>query len=246
MNIKKVLSLAFAMLMLFSITACAGQSVINETNKGTTSETAASSETSETGTEADYKTNEADETAMGDSKTLIAYFSLPETEGDAAKDSTITVDGETLGNTEYVARLIQEATGADVFRIEAQVPYTIDDHDALIDYAKQEQTDDARPAISDTIDNFENYDTVFIGYPIWWSDLPMIMYTFLESYDFSGKDVYLFSTNGGSGLADTVNTITEKLNDTNVNENAFQLHRNDMETAPDEVSRWLGVLDLDL
>lgn len=133
-----------------------------------------------------------------------------------------------------------------MFRIEAQVPYITDDHKALIDYAKQEQNDDARPAISDTIDNFENYDTVFIGYPIWWSDLPMIMYTFLESYDFSGKDVYLFSTNGGSGLADTVNTITEKLNDTNANENAFQLHRNDMETAPDEVSRWLGVLDLDL
>lgn len=62
----------------------------------------------------------------------------------------------------------------------------------------------------------------------------------------AGQDVYLFSTNGGSGLADTVNTITEKLNDTNVNENAFQLHRNDMETAPDEVSRWLGVLDLNL
>lgn len=126
---------------------------------------------------------------MGDSKTLITYFSLPETEGDATKDSTITVDGETLGNTEYVARLFQEATGADVFRIEDQVPYTIDNHNALIDYAKQKQTDDARPTISDTIDNFENYDTVFIGYPIWWIDLPMIMYTFLESYDFSRKDV---------------------------------------------------------
>ena len=246
MKIRKILPLALAMLMLFSITACAGQSVINETNKDTTPETAASSETSETGTEADSKTDEADETATGDSKTLIAYFSLPETEGDAAEDSTITVDGETLGNTEYVARLIQEATGADVFRIEAQVPYTTDDHDALIDYAKQEQNDDARPAISDTIDNFENYDTVFIGYPIWWSDLPMIMYTFLESYDFSGKDVYLFSTNGGSGLADTVNTITGKLTSANVNENAFQLHRNDMETAPDEVTRWLGKLDSDL
>lgn len=237
MNIKKVLSLAFAMLMLFSITACAGQSVINETNKSTTSETAASSETSETGTVADYKTNEADETAMGDSKTLIAYFSLPETEGDAEDDSTITVDGKKLGNTEYVASLIQEATGADVFRIEAEVPYITDDHAALIEYAKDEQTNDARPAIADTIENFDDYDTVFIGYPIWWSDLPMIMYTFLESYDFSGKDVYLFSTNGGSGLAGTVGTISEKLSSANVNSDAFQLHRNDMETAPDEVSR---------
>lgn len=234
MKIRKILSLALAMLMLLSVTACAGQRGNNETNEKAAAET-----------ESDEK-DETGEAASGVSKTLIAYFSLPETEGDAAEDSTITVDGETLGNTEYVARLIQDATGADVFRIEAEVPYITDDHDALIDYAKQEQNNDARPAIADTIDHFDDYGTVFIGYPIWWSDLPMIMYTFLESYDFEGKDVYLFSTNGGSGLAGTVGTITDKLDSARVNENAFQLNREEMESAPDEVTRWLGELDLDL
>lgn len=181
--------------------------------------------------------NENDVANIG--KTLVTYFSLPETTGDAKEDSTINVNGENLGNTQYVANLIQEHTGADMFRIEAVKEYNISDHQALIADAQEEQRNNARPEIKDTIENFENYDTIFIGYPIWWSDLPQILYTFLESYDFSGKNVYLFSTNGGSGLAGTVSTITSKLNSANVNSNAFKLHRNNMEDAPEEVETWL-------
>ena len=173
------------------------------------------------------------------SKTLIAYFSLPETTGKAKEDSTITVNGENLGNTQYVANLIQEHTGADVFRIEPVKEYNITDHQALIDDAKEEQNNDDRPEIKNRISNFEDYDTIFIGYPIWWSDLPQILYTFLESYDFNGKNVYLFSTNGGSGLSGTVNTIKNKLSSANVNENAFKLNRDNMEDAPAKVKSWL-------
>lgn len=177
-------------------------------------------------------------------KTLIAYFSLPETRGDAEEDSTVTVNGERLGNTQYVANLIQEHTGADIFRIEAVKEYNTSDHQALIDDAKEEQNNDARPEIKNKINNFGDYDTIFIGYPIWWSDLPQILYTFLESYDFTGKNVYLFSTNGGSGLSGTVSTITNKLSDANVNSNAFKLHRNSMEDAPEEVEKWLKEIDI--
>lgn len=177
-------------------------------------------------------------------KTLIAYFSLPETRGDAEEDSTVTVNGEKLGNTQYVANLIQEHTGADVFRIEAVKQYNTSDHQALIDDAKEEQENDARPEIKNKINNFGDYDTIFIGYPIWWSDLPQILYTFLESYDFTGKNVYLFSTNGGSGLSGTVSTITNKLSGANVNSNAFKLHRNSMEDAPEEVETWLKEIDI--
>ncbi len=177
-------------------------------------------------------------------KILVAYFSLPETTGTAKEDSTVTVNGENLGNTQYVANLIQEHTGADVFRIEAVKQYNISDHQALIDDAKEEQNNDARPEIKSKISNFEDYDTIFIGYPIWWSDLPQILYTFLESYDFTGKNVYLFSTNGGSGLAGTVSTITNKLNTANVNSNAFKLYRNNMEDAPEEVETWLKQIDI--
>ena len=144
-------------------------------------------------------------------KTVVAYFSLPENTGTAREDSTVTVNGERLGNTQYVANLIKEHTRADVFRIESVKQYNTEDHQALIDDAQEEQRQNARPEIKNKINNFDDYDTIFIGYPIWWSDLPQILYTFLESYDFTGKNVYLFSTNGGSGLSGTVSTITNKL-----------------------------------
>lgn len=182
--------------------------------------------------------------ANNNGKTLIAYFSLPETTGTAKEDSTVTVNGENLGNTQYVANLIEEHTGAEVFRIEAVKQYNTSDHQALIDDAQEEQNNNARPEIKNKIDNFEEYDTIFIGYPIWWSDLPQILYTFLESYDFTGKNVYLFSTNGGSGLAGTVSTIKNKLETANVNENAFKLNRNNMEDAPEEVETWLKSINI--
>ena len=183
-------------------------------------------------------------TVASSGKTLVTYFSLPETKGDAKEDSTVTVNGENLGNTQYVANLIQEHTGSDIFRIEAVKQYNTSDHSALIADAQEEQNNDARPEIKNKINNFDDYDTIFIGYPIWWSDLPQILYTFLESYDFTGKNVYLFSTNGGSGLAGTVSTITSKLNTANVNSNAFKLHRNSMEDAPEEVETWLKQIDI--
>lgn len=177
-------------------------------------------------------------------KTLIAYFSLPETTGTAEEDSTITVDGQKLGNTQYVANLIQKYTKADIFRIEPVKQYNTSNHQELINDAQEEQIQDARPEIKEKINNFHDYDTIFIGYPIWWSDLPQILYTFLESYDFSGKSIYLFSTNGGSGLAGTVSTITSKLSSARVNANAFKLNRNSMEQAPTEVEKWLNEINI--
>lgn len=177
-------------------------------------------------------------------KTLIAYFSLPETTGTAEEDSTITINGQKLGNTQYVANLIQEQTKADVFRIEPVKQYNTSNHQELINDAQEEQRQNARPEIKEKINNFDDYDTIFIGYPIWWSDLPQILYTFLESYDFSGKNVYLFSTNGGSGLAGTVSTIASKLNSAKVNSNAFKLNRNSMEQAPTEVEKWLKEINI--
>lgn len=188
--------------------------------------------------------NITDEQETSTGNTLVAYFSLPETRGDAKEDSTITVNGEDLGNTQYVANLIVEHTGADLFRIEPVKQYNTSDHQALIDDAKEEQNNDARPEIKNKINNFDGYDTIFIGYPIWWSDLPQILYTFLESYDFTGKNVYLFSTNGGSGLASTVSTITNKLDGAKVNQNAFKLYRENMEDAPEEVESWLKEIDI--
>lgn len=203
--------------------------------------TAVESDNNKENTENETSTNS---TISSNSKSIIAYFSLPETTGNAKDDSTITVNGETLGNTQYVANLIEKHTGADIFRIEAVKNYNTSDHQELIEDAQEEQRNNARPEIKSKINNFEEYDTIFIGYPIWWSDLPQILYTFLESYDFSEKNVYLFSTNGGSGLAGTVSTINNKLSSANVNTNAFALNRNNMEQAPAQVASWLNELGL--
>ena len=81
----------------------------------------------------------------------------------------------------------------------------------MLTVATQERTNNERPAIRDTVENFESYDTVFIGYPIWWGDLPMILHTFMESYDFTGKTVIPFNTHEGSGQSGTQSAIADKL-----------------------------------
>ena len=90
-----------------------------------------------------------------------------------------------------------------------------------------------------TISDFEQYDTIFVGYPIWWSDLPMIMYSFFDEYDFSDKTIIPFSTHGGSGLADTISTIQELEPNANVYEQGLSISRNDVENSSEEISQWL-------
>ncbi len=122
-----------------------------------------------------------------DAKALVVYFSWS-------------------GNTEAVAAAIQSQTGAELFEIVPQTPYS-DDYNTLLDDAQEEQSSDARPAISGTIENLEQYDVIYVGFPNWWGDMPMILYTFFDSYDLSGKTIAPFCTSGGSGLSGTVNTI---------------------------------------
>lgn len=180
------------------------------------------------------------------SRTLVAYFSVPETNdpNDMTEDdanSTHIVDGKILGNTQYVAQIIGDRTGAEVFRIETAEELPLD-HDTLEDLALEQQEVKARPKLRALIPNLQQYDTVFIGYPIWWYDLPMPMYTFLEQHDFSGKNIILFSTHGGSRLSGTVDTITETLSDAKVIGNAFTISRDDMGNAEAEVGDWLDSL----
>lgn len=183
-------------------------------------------------------------TGSHNKKSLIVYFSVPETDDPnkemttEEENSAIVVEGEVLGNTQYAAMLIAENTGGDLYRIEPETPYTTN-HEELVALAREEQNEDARPKIKTTIGNFDDYDVIYVGYPIWWSDMPQIMYTFFELYDFSGKTVIPFSTHGGSGLAGTVTTIQNKLRSAIVETNAFTMSRDDMEQAPGEIQAWL-------
>lgn len=193
--------------------------------------------------------NDETKTNKEGKKSLVVYFSVPETDDPNKKmtaeeeNSTIVVDGKVLGNTEYAAMLIQEYTGADIYRIEPKVPYTTN-HSDLVSQAKEEQNKNLRPEIKNKISNFDDYDIIYVGYPIWWSDMPQILYTFFELYDFNGKTVIPFSTHGGSGLATTVSTIQNKLTKANIESNVFTMSRNNMESAPEEIKSWLKEINM--
>lgn len=146
------------------------------------------------------------------------------------------------GNTENVANAIADQTGADVFEIVPEEAY-IDDYDALLDIATEEKESGARPAIAGSIEDIAQYDVIYVGYPNWWSDMPMILYTFFDSYDLSGKTIAPFCTSGGSGLSGTVSSIKELEPDANVLE-GLHIGSSSASNLDSAVSDWLGSLGL--
>ncbi len=148
------------------------------------------------------------------SDTLIVYFSRT--------GENYNVGNVEVGNTAMLASYIKEYLKCDSFEIVPMDKYP-DNYDECTKIASKEKDDNARPKIVGKIDNFDSYKTVFVGYPIWWGDLPMIMYTFMEDYEFSGKKVIPFNTHEGSGDAGTYNTIKEKLSGADVNTNGLAL-----------------------
>ena len=182
------------------------------------------------------------ETAEEPGGILIAYFSVPEdveTEGvDAVAGASVVVrEGELLGNTEYMASIIQQTVGGDLFRIETVEDYPLD-HDALVDVAAEEQDAEARPELAGEIENLDQYDTIFLGYPNWWGDMPMALYTFLESYDLSGKTVIPFCPHGGSRFSRTVETIAELQPDASVSDEGLAISRNEVAGSAETVAAW--------
>jgi flavodoxin len=115
-----------------------------------------------------------------------------------------------VGNTEVIARMIQEMTGGDLFKIETVDSYP-EDYTQTTEVAQSELNMGARPELSTHVENIDKYDTIFIGYPNWWGTMPMPVFTFFEEYDLSGKVIIPFCTHEGSGLSRSVKDI-EKLN----------------------------------
>ena len=176
-------------------------------------------------------------------KILVTYFSMPETTNPdnmttEEANSTVVINGEVLGNTQYMAYVIQESTGADIFRIEPETPYPTD-HATLVAQAREEQAQSFRPALKANIQNLEDYDVVFVGYPNWWGDLPMPLYTFLEQNDFSGKTIIPFNTHGGSGFSSTVSTIAGLEPNATVSQNGKSISRNSIQEARQDIIDWV-------
>ncbi|MBQ9542158.1 flavodoxin [Ruminococcus sp.] len=159
----------------------------------------------------DKQSDESTVTTQADTETptdsdgkniLVAYFSRA--------DENYNVGTIDVGNTQIVAEYIASEVGADSFHIETVTPYPAD-YDECCDVAKQELADKARPEIQGGVENMEQYDIVFLGYPIWWGDMPMAVYTFMDSCDFSDKVVIPFNTHEGSGESGTYSAIASYL-----------------------------------
>ncbi len=178
------------------------------------------------------------------STALVVYFSVPENVDlngvDAVAGASVLVKNDVrYGNVEYVAHLIADATDADLWRIETEHQYPLE-HDALLDAAADEQDANARPVLVGTVENLEQYDRIFLGFPNWWYDLPMPLYSFLESYDLSGKEIMPFTVHGGSGFSGALNTIAELQPEALVYENGLSISRNAVTDCETQVAEWLG------
>lgn len=198
-----------------------------------------------------YFVNAADTSAKEEnenSNILIAYFTVPEdidTNGiDADSGASVVVkDEEVLGNMEYMALTIQDAIGGDLFRIETKEAYPLD-HEPLVDQAAEEQDENARPELAAHIENPEQYDTILLGYPNWWGDMPQPLFTFLEEYDFSEKTIIPFNSHGGSGFSNTIEEIKELQPDANISDEGLSISRDKVADSVQDVTDWAKSLDL--
>jgi flavodoxin len=172
-----------------------------------------------------------------DSKCLIAYFSRP---GNNYVGGTI-VDLP-VGNTEVVAKTIQEMTGGELFHIEAVRAYP-KDYTETTDVAKEELRTSARPKLTGHVEDMASYGTIFLGYPNWWGTMPMPVFSFLEEYDLAGKTIVPFCTHEGSGLGHSVADIRKTCPKSAVRD-GLAIRGGDVKLAHAEVIGWINALKI--
>ncbi|KGQ71116.1 flavodoxin [Chelonobacter oris] len=177
---------------------------------------------------------------------LISYFSHMENVdlngADAASGASVLLkNGERVGSTEYMAQVIQKTSSGDLFRIETAQPYP-KEHDPLLDQARDELRRNFRPQLQPKLPDLSNYDVVFIGYPIWWYDFPVALYSFLEQNDFSGKTVIPFSTHGGSRFLNTIRDMGRLQPNAKLNTQGLTISRERIGNAESDIVEWVKQL----
>ena len=145
------------------------------------------------------------------------------------------------GNVQQLATWVQEETGGQLFSIQVKDPYP-SDWDECLSRANEERRDDARPELVANVENIDEYDVVFVGYPNWWYGAPMPLLSFLEANDLSNKQVYLFCSHGTGGLANSVEIISEALPDSTISDNIFDCYEEDASNSQEDISNWVSEL----
>ncbi len=184
------------------------------------------------------------------SNILIAYFTWAENTH-VDEPEKVNVDASTSasvlapGNAAKLANWIQQEVGGDLFSIVVTEPYS-SDYDECLDRAADEKAANARPELVYHVDNMEDYDIVFLGFPNWWYTVPIAIHSFLEEDDFSGKTVVPYVTHGTGGLASTIKDITAALPDSVTILEPIGVYRPEVDASHNEVMEWLKGLNLDL
>ena len=184
-------------------------------------------------------TQNSSKESTNSSNALVTYFSR--------SGENYQVGYVNKGSTEIVAEMISLEINSNLFKIEPVVPYPIDYHE-MLDVSKNETATNARPEIKYTIDDFDKYDTIFLGYPIWNGTCPMIIRTFIESYDFKDKTIIPFSTHAGSGLGSSVSVLKSELLNARILDGFSILGtkvQNDKEGVRMQIKNYIDGLDID-
>ena len=221
---KKAIAILLSLTMILGLAACGNSA--SQTEQPSTEDTSVESKADTNSAENSTDMENTDKQDVQDHKVLVAYFSA-------------------TGTTKGVAEHIANGLNADIYEIVPEDPYT----DADLNYNDNnsrttiEMNDpNARPAISGSVENMEQYDIIFVGYPIWWGEAPRIVSTFMESYDFSGKTIVPFCTSGGSGIGSSASNL-ERLTSGATWLDGRRLNGSD---SQDTVMEWVNSLDLNL
>lgn len=232
---KKIISFILSLTLTFVLIGCGAEessSASDETNTVQREELEAEVSETAPGSTTETQANQI----------LIAYFSWPENAVlDEDVDSVSSPSVISPGNVQQLAGWVQEETGGDLFSIQVTDPYP-SDWDACLSRANQERGEDARPELVQNVENINQYDTVFLGYPNWWYGVPMALLSFLEQNDLSGKEVYLFCSHGTGGLANSVELITEAAPDAIISDNIFDCYEEDAASSQDGIREWVAGL----
>lgn len=163
---------------------------------------------------------------------------------DAIASASITLmDGEVKGNVEAMAQMIGSLTGGDLFSIRTVQKYPVN-YDELINVGGEERRANARPELAAHVEDMGSYDIIFLGYPNWWNDMPMAVYSFLEEYDFSGKTIIPFAASAGSGFSRTISSIQEMLPGTAVLEDGLHIPMGEVSEGQGRIEEWIFGLEI--